>query len=151
MDLNRDNQKQNKILRKYSSDLYAKWIPCTYLDENGVIQGCELEDGSEGTGRWGIYTRGVKSGKEYLIYIAETPSHNFRDISYDYDMSILHKRDKNRKKSPYKYNQVKEIQEANNETRGKEDKRFSEEAREKAKEMWGPVTGRPYITAGMEF
>lgn len=49
----------NELLQEYSNDLYCKWIK---------------EDN-----RWGIYSQG-KTGKEYLIFKAETPDGGYKDI-----------------------------------------------------------------------
>lgn len=155
MDLNRKPIRENKILKKYSGNIWAEWIPSTYVDEKGLVQ--EQEEWSEhipGSGRWGVFTRGLRTQKPYLIYIADTPYHNYRDINYDIDMKILYNSDRAKRKefmNTDNYRQYKELRENNRIKKEKEDRRFSEEAKEKARDMWGYVTGRPYITGGIDF
>jgi hypothetical protein len=150
VDLSRDPTKANKILKQYSNDVFARWIPSTYIDESGLIQGQDdLSMHIPYSGKWGVYERN-KKGKEYLIYIVETQEHNYRDIT-EIDLWNLYKADRYKQSTtlnPEKWNPAKDVNERNRERDMKIDRRFRSEVREKAKDMWGTITNRPYITAG---
>lgn len=156
MELFKNNLRQNKTLSQYSKDVYTKWIPCTIVGGNGLTCEGDWDNPVEESGRWAIFSRGLNTHNEILQYIVETENHHYRDIT-EYDVAKLYRLDKYRKAKELgymnseNYNQVKEIEEFNRILKAQERQKQSELNKEKAKDMWGYVTGRPYITAGMEF
>ena len=155
MELYRDNTHQNKILKQYKpSQVYAKWIPCTEVVDDMVYDG-DWDNPIYGSGRWGIYEKAPLSGQEVFLYVVETTTHKYRDIT-DYDVAKLYRMNKYIKAkeagfmNPDNYSEAAEVNEFNNILKEKEKKRFSDENKEKAKDMWGRITNRPYITAGID-
>ena len=134
---------------------YAKWIPCTVVGDNDGVSEGDWDSPIYGSGRWGIYTRGINSNEEQLVHVVESPTHQYRNVSDD-DIRKIRKRNRylRAKEAGFmnvdNYSESKEVHEFNRILKEKEKKRQSEENREKGKEMWGPITGRPYIQ-GMSF
>jgi hypothetical protein len=151
MELSRDPRKQTKILKKYSTSLFAKWIPSCYVDENNCIQAQDnLDKHIPHSGRWGVYEKGKVSGKTYLLYIVEWFDHSYREVHENIDFLKLHEMDEATKgyMNPANYNAAEEINYRNQKREEKMDKNYRELVRERAREMYNFITNTPVITAG---
>ena len=150
----RSCETQNKIIKRYSSDLKVKWLHCTVQDEKGITQEGDYGNPIPGSGRYAVYEvfhcSRQRRLRDELLYIVETPDGRFRDVHENIDFKLLEYSDKETKgcMNSANYNAAESWKNQEAEREEKENRRFSEENRAKAADMWGYVTKRPYITVG---
>ena len=155
MELHKDCTRQTRIVRRYSTNLVVRWIPCTERDEeNGITQEGDYNNPIPYSGRYAVYEivqdRKLKRTVEELLYIAENSDGSYRDIHENIDCVKLSNMDITKKGliNCDNYNQMREVAVRNDELKRKRDAAVRELDREKAKDMWRFVTDTPVISVG---
>ena len=116
-----------KLVQTYAKDLYVKWLR-------------DVE-------RWGICSKG-RTGKEYIIFKAETPGGGYRDVD-ERDIRTLREADLQQRSKGFSLS--KEILTFNDEHEKQQYQNLTDSVTAISKERWRHTMGHPQVVSGTEF